>query len=118
MLLFLIITQTSVRKDGDNSIKAIDDLKVKATYESEKELKNQANLYLSRLVATQAKNSDYIFKNIEAQINLAYDYAVTLWSDPSFLPGSREPVKDLANIHGGRELIDNPELKFYQILLT
>ncbi|MGM0509472.1 MAG: SpoIIE family protein phosphatase [Fusobacteriota bacterium] len=116
MFLFLYITQKSVLDGGKNAIEAIEKLKVEASEESGEQLKSQANLYLNKLVKSQAANSNYIFKNIEAQINLAHDYSVSLWNSQEGAVNKNSEVKNLANHKSDSELIENPGLDFYYSL--
>lgn len=114
MFLLLGTTQVSLQNESRNSLQLIESLKNHASLESEKGLKNQANKYLRRLVTSQAENSNYIFKMIEAQINMAHDYTVDLWDQDNVTTINK--YEELRPVKKGEELIDNPELKFYYTL--
>jgi len=110
MSIFLIVSQVSVKQEQNNSIKAIELLKVEAANESEKNLKEQAEIYLKRLVISQADNSNYVFKTIETQINMAHDIARELWINPNSKAGLEKNYKKLS------KTVENLNLDFYYTL--
>lgn len=82
LLVFLIVSQYSLKTEGSRSISSIDKIAKEASAESEANIKTQAQKYLEKLIEAQADSSNFTFKIIESQASIAHDYTEELLKSP------------------------------------